>query len=257
MTHSINWDANFEASPDNDNYGYEIDDFNRELKMAVRERMEQEHYWKESMTKDGEHIPGECKIIYVGAKSTFPTAKAGCAAIATDEQNKFYFCTEAGTWTELEIFTISNDVIVAEGKKIDNVDISAHAEGTAKEQHAAGVGDHTHKSEGAEGGNLSLDALTHYDSGWFAVGQNTTYTKAHGLEAVPRMVQIFIAQNSNGSGWCTLHNVNLPDDQQLTLVELTSVNVVLRSYTYICNFRDKNDVHYRPTAGYCRIIAIK
>jgi len=37
---------------------------------------------------------------------------------------------------------------------VDGVDVSAHAAGTARSQHAAGMGDHTHESSGAEGGKL-------------------------------------------------------------------------------------------------------
>jgi len=37
---------------------------------------------------------------------------------------------------------------------VDGVDVSAHKAGTAKAQHTAGAGDHTHQSAGAEGGQL-------------------------------------------------------------------------------------------------------
>jgi hypothetical protein len=41
---------------------------------------------------------------------------------------------------------------------VDGVDISAHAGGTAKSQHSGGLGDHTHQSSGAEGGQLDHGA---------------------------------------------------------------------------------------------------
>jgi hypothetical protein len=53
MTHSVTWDTNFEASPTDANYGYEIDDKIREVKNAIRERMELDHIWKTSTTTDG------------------------------------------------------------------------------------------------------------------------------------------------------------------------------------------------------------
>ena len=57
MAHTYNWNAAFEAAPDDDNYGYEIDDYIRRLEVAVRERMEIDHYWKDatSQTNDGLH----------------------------------------------------------------------------------------------------------------------------------------------------------------------------------------------------------
>jgi len=39
-----------------------------------------------------------------------------------------------------------------------------------------------------------------YDSGWFAVTTNTTYTKAHGLGVEPFMAQLWISDTSDGSG---------------------------------------------------------
>lgn len=38
-----------------------------------------------------------------------------------------------------------------------------------------------------------------YDSGWFAVSYNTTYTKAHGLSEMPRLVILFHSTAADGS----------------------------------------------------------
>jgi len=39
-----------------------------------------------------------------------------------------------------------------------------------------------------------------YDSGWFAVGASATYTKVHGLGAVPKSYILFHSANSDGTG---------------------------------------------------------
>lgn len=86
-----------EALPTDDNYGYEIDDYMRQSRTDVRERAAVQHkaYADETGHTDvGEHKPGECTIVKIGAKSTFPTpatTTAGCLAIATDEGNQAYY----------------------------------------------------------------------------------------------------------------------------------------------------------------------
>ena len=171
-TFTDTWNDTFEAKPDDDNYGYEIDNYIRKLQIAIRERMEVEHIWKIGAT-DGEHSPGECKIVYVGTKSTFPTAKKNCMAIATDESNRPYICLVDGTWTVFSLAYINANIEVADSVTIDGVDISAHAAGTAKSQHTAGMGDHTHESTGAEGGRL-----TSIFGVWASKSEDTVYTAA-------------------------------------------------------------------------------
>ncbi len=46
----------------------------------------------------------------------------------------------------------------------------------------------------------------HYDSGWFQVNVNSSYSKTHSLGVLPRQVQCFVSANSNGNpcqlaGW--------------------------------------------------------
>jgi hypothetical protein len=54
MSFSYSWDASFEALPDNNTYGYLIDDYFRIGWVAIRERMEIDHVWKVGAT-DGRH----------------------------------------------------------------------------------------------------------------------------------------------------------------------------------------------------------
>jgi hypothetical protein len=54
MAFGQTWDASFESLPTDANYMYEVDNYIRGLKEAIRERMEIDHVWKVGAT-DGMH----------------------------------------------------------------------------------------------------------------------------------------------------------------------------------------------------------
>lgn len=253
---SYDWDSSFESKPDNDNYGYEIDDYIRKLTLCIRERMKIEHVWKVGAT-DGEHLPGECKIIYVGTKSSFPTAKQGAEAIATDEANRPYVCLADGVWSVRQIGLINANITVSAGITIDDVDISAHAAGTAKSQHTAGIGDHTHESTGAQCGKLNVAALNSYDSGWFAVALNTAYSKTHGLGALPKLVTIWFSENSNGNNaWLVVPGVNGGENTGIAIRAITTTTCSVEvANEKIVKFTGGGS-SYSITSGYCRLILV-
>lgn len=96
-----------EANPNDDNFGFELDDYQRQTRQDVRERAAVQHqtYLDESGHSDvWEHSPGKCTIVYVGTKATFPTPSTttkGCIAIATDEGNQIYYWNGA-SWTKIQ-----------------------------------------------------------------------------------------------------------------------------------------------------------
>ena len=55
---------------------------------------------------------------------------------------------------------ITLDANIVTAFNVDGVDVSAHKAGTAKAQHTAGAGDHTHQSAGAEGATIDHGAAT-------------------------------------------------------------------------------------------------
>lgn len=55
MSHTRAWNDAYEALPTDDNYGYEIDDYIRQDRVDVRERLEVDHEMKVSTTHDGKH----------------------------------------------------------------------------------------------------------------------------------------------------------------------------------------------------------
>jgi len=112
----------------------------------------------------------------------------------------------------------------------------------------------------------AAQASSIYDSGWFAVSANATYTKAHGLASTPSRTWMLLAQNSDGSGWCITGAQNLEiwgDDRpegQIMIVEITATNIVVRtlqerSQDTFFDFRDKSGVRQKGNSAYCKIVA--
>jgi len=107
-----------ETKPDNDSYGYEIDDYMRDIRTDLRERLAIQHqiYLDETAKTDiGEHTPGECTVLYAGDKADFPTPSTtskGCMAIATDEGNQFYY------WNGTAWAKIQEPVLIAGNQTI-------------------------------------------------------------------------------------------------------------------------------------------
>jgi len=99
MAHTYNWNAAFEAAPDDDNYGYEIDDYIRRLEVAVRERMEIDHYWKDatSQTNDGLH-----------KKITLPVLAADPTEVAS---GIILYAKDVSTKAELFMIDEDGDII--------------------------------------------------------------------------------------------------------------------------------------------------
>jgi hypothetical protein len=94
MAFENEWD---ETLPTDINYGLELDDYHRKALLDIRERAAVQHnaYADETDHTDvWEHKPGECTVVFVGAKADFPepsTSNKGCFAMATDEGNQIYY----------------------------------------------------------------------------------------------------------------------------------------------------------------------
>ncbi|MHC4345346.1 MAG: hypothetical protein ACYSUP_11750 [Planctomycetota bacterium] len=108
-----------EAVPTDQNYGYELDDFHRRVRTDVRERGGLQHktYADESGETDvWEHKPGECNVVFIGAKANFPTpasSNAGCMGIATDENKQIYYWS-GSAWVKVqEPMLITGDQTIA------------------------------------------------------------------------------------------------------------------------------------------------
>ncbi|MFH0762292.1 MAG: hypothetical protein V1925_00150, partial [Candidatus Omnitrophota bacterium] len=104
---------------------------------------------------------------------------------------------------------------------------------------------------------LSALALKVYDSGWFAVAASTTYIKTHNLGTTKVLVITYLAENSDGSGWC-VHNMGqaTPDSRyHCMMVALSTTTITIRAAQFIASFYDKDGTQIStPTSGYARII---
>ena len=90
MTHSINWNSSFEASPDDDNYGYEIDDYNRDLRVGIRKRMDKEHEFPSSQAATSE--AGAHKFMTLQEQAIKPSLSGTQkAAVFADTANNLSF----------------------------------------------------------------------------------------------------------------------------------------------------------------------
>jgi hypothetical protein len=77
----------------------------------------------------------------------------------------------------------------------------------------------------------SVIGLKTYDSGWFAVTTGTKYDRTHNLGTTKVIIQIYIAQNSDGSGWCTTERQLFGFDLQrgIVMCGLTNTTISIRT----------------------------
>ena len=97
-----------------------------------------------------------------------------------------------------------------------------------------------------------------YDSGWFAVSQMTTYTKAHALAATPDIVQVWYSDTPDGSGNVVL--IGSPafgGDRPVYVIDIDETNITLRAQAYVAIYSDASGVVRAPRSGYVKIIALK
>ena len=101
MGHTDDWDATFETKPDDDNYGYEIDDYLRELKLAIRERFAVDHYIAVAGTQasHGEHL--QISFYAPITKPTYAANKGFLYVKDVDDVLELHFLDEEGN--ELQI----------------------------------------------------------------------------------------------------------------------------------------------------------
>lgn len=102
-------------------------------------------------------------------------------------------------------------------------------------------------------------SLPVYDSGWFSVAANTTYTKSHSLGTTKVLIVAYLAQNSDGSGWCIpLASIAQVGDYQTSIVTLSMTQIQIRTTAHLAAFVDAAGVAHGSdiTSGYIRILAL-
>lgn len=104
--------------------------------------------------------------------------------------------------------------------------------------------------------DLLAQQMQVWDSGWFAVAINTTYTKDHSLGKLPKFIQILIAENADGSGWCVEGpRCALTTNAQAEMVAYSVTQIKIRTGpSYLATFYNEAGALQSPTSGYCRIV---
>jgi len=107
----------------------------------------------------------------------------------------------------------------------------------------------------------SYDTVGTYDSGWFAVSVNGTYTKTHSLGTTKVLPVVYISANSDGSGNCAqVAAFNVSDGQGhyygTNIYSLTTTTVSVTCAPNGLLTALISGVGWYPTSGYCRIILI-
>ena len=97
-----------------------------------------------------------------------------------------------------------------------------------------------------------------YDSGWFAVTSNTTYTKTHNLGTTKIIPMVYFSQTADNSGTVAGGILSYVANYTsgTSMVVLTTTSIGIRTSTYIVNQLDAsgNSLYYQ--SGYARIVML-
>lgn len=101
-----------------------------------------------------------------------------------------------------------------------------------------------------------------YDSGWFAVGLATNYTKTHDLATTKCIIQVLFSQNSSGSSVVTdtagtnfrEHNPEVSSGVTISALTDTTITIQTGGEIRIPNSTAGNDNSQNVTSGYVRVI---
>lgn len=104
MSFTITWNESFEATPNDENYGYDLDTFIQNTKIGVRERAEIEHIWKIGET-DGQHVPGLVRVLKVDTEANILafSGKKDAIAFSSDTKKLFRNTADGVNWTVIDI----------------------------------------------------------------------------------------------------------------------------------------------------------
>lgn len=113
-----------------------------------------------------------------------------------------------------------------------------------------------------EDGTLPIAKLKIYETSEQAIVVDTTYTYEHGLGAIPKIIQLWVSEEADGSGWCVSpptgpnYHVDREYDCGTGVVAYSTTEIKIRTgQLYLVLFRDKDGDTQLPESGFLRIIA--
>ncbi len=99
-----------------------------------------------------------------------------------------------------------------------------------------------------------------YDSGWFSWSAGNSYSRTHNLGTTVVLTMIYVAQNSDGSGWngiAPLSAVNMGDYYwREGVYSVTPTTITYRVSDQICTVDNTGGAPIRHTSGYMRIVML-
>lgn len=271
----------------------QIDDDLRQLKRALQERLNVDHMAQLVATQLSDADTGKHrKVTFYGVLAVKPALDAGECAFYTKTvsgKSEIFFENEDGTECQLTnagklnvlATSIPNDTItqahirlaydsylqalneagdaevglIKSGRnEADDTDVAVLPDKVRTATSAA-------PAEDTQVANKKYvdDHVKKYDSGWFAATPNTTYTKLHGLGAVPTIVQVLYSNTADGSG-------DVVPVQNATAVtylsvnsafcDLDATNVVVRTYQNLAYYVDSAGVTQTRTTGWLKVVAV-
>ncbi len=251
-----------------------IDDRIRETKLAVQERQNVDHYWplagsQVSHADAGKHR----KVTFQEVLGTKPTLTDGQLAIytkLTDSNEAIWLESDAGTERQLTtgsalalkltdadgaILTSGDQTIAGLKKFMSAPQSDANA---VEPNDLVRLGQASTTLDANSVGGLRFEK---YDSGWFGVAQNTTYTKAHGLDGVPDIINISYSDTWDGSGDVVKVGrgdfINPTPNNNSNLCDVDATNIKVRTAGWISRYLDANGTYVAQTSGYLKIVALR
>ena len=101
--------------------------------------------------------------------------------------------------------------------------------------------------------------ISGYDSGWFAVAADTTYTKTHNLGTTKVICCVYASTDDAGSGNCFMVGSNQYSSSytdQCSIVALTTTQVQIRTTSSMFAAKNYTGAEVRPTSGYARVVIL-
>jgi len=250
-----------------------LDDSDRLIKQAIQERENVDHYWPLTGTQVSDAKAGEHrKVQFYGVLTVKPVLAAGECALylkTVAAKSELFFENEGGTEVQLtSVGSLSNIVLqtgtqtIAGAKTFtDGIVVNTQISGTAITDEDDMASDSAVKVPTEQSVKAYVDAQTvqKYDSGWFAGALTTTYTKAHGLGAVPTIVQVFYGTASDGSGDVVPVSFEVYGTGAYVnggVIGLDATNVIVRVEDSMAYYTNSSGDVQKPTAGYFKIVAL-